>query len=82
MAQIDAVDARYREYCQQLNVGFYRVEVTDLRRISLTTSRFTPIYIEREFDDYTLPQRRLPVIDHRDDDTSGIPDAGWEGGYW
>lgn len=82
MAQIDAVDARYRDYCQQLNIGFYRIEMTELRRISRTTARYVPLYIEREFDDYSFPVRRLPEIDHRDDDVSGIPDAGWEGGYW
>jgi hypothetical protein len=82
MSMIDAVSARYKELCEQLNVGFYRIEMGTLRRVSRTTGRFVPLYKEREYDDYSLPQRLLPEIDHRDDDTSAIPDPGTTGGWW
>lgn len=82
MSMIDAVGARYKELCEQLNIGFYRIEMGTLRRVSRTTGRFVPIYKEREYDDYALPVRILPEIDHRDDDTSDIPDPGTSGGWW
>jgi len=82
MSMIDAVSARYKELCEQLNVGFYRIEMGNLRRVSRTTGRLIPLYKEREYDDYSLPQRLLPEVDHRDDDTSDIPDPGTAGGWW
>lgn len=82
MAMVDAVSARYKELCEQLNIGFYRIEMGTLRRVSRTTGRLIPVYKEREYDDYSLPQRLLPEIDHRDDDTSAIPDPGTTGGWW
>lgn len=82
MAMIDAVQERYKDYCQQLNIGFYRIEQSTLRRVSRITGRLIPIYKDREYDDYSLPVRIIPEIDHRDDDTSDIPDPGYGGGYW
>lgn len=82
MAMIDAVSARYKELCEQLQIGYYRIEMGTLRRISRTTGRLVPVYEAREFDDYRLPQRLIPEVDHRDDDTSGLPDQGYGGGYW
>jgi hypothetical protein len=42
-----------------------------------------PLYREREFDDYSLPQRILPPIGpgHQNDDESGIPTQTING-YW
>jgi len=82
MAQIDAVSARYRDYCAQLNIGFWRIEVVELRRVSRTTSRLIPIYREREYDDYGLAVRQLPPTNHRNDDDSDIANPGFGGGWW
>ena len=82
MAMIDAVTARYHDICQQLNIGLWRIEVTDLRRVSHTTSRLIPIYREREYDDYGLAVRELPPMDHPNDDPSEIPNPGFGGGWW
>lgn len=82
MSMIDAETARYKELCEQLQIGFYRIEMGNLRRVSRTTGRLIPLYKEREYDDYSLPQRLLPEVDHRDDDTSDIPDPGTTGGWW
>jgi hypothetical protein len=82
MAMIDAVTARYKELCEQLQIGYYRIEMGNLRRVSRTTGRLIPLYEEREFDDYRLPQRLIPEVDHKDDDTSQLPDQGYGGGYW
>lgn len=82
MAMIDAVQARYHDICQQLNVGLWRIEMSDLRRISRTTSRYVPLYRPREFDDYGLAVRELPPIDHPHDDPSEIPNPGFGGGWW
>lgn len=82
MAMIDAVTARYRDYCQQQNIGFWRIEMVELRRVSRTTSRLIPIYREREYDDYGKAVRQLPPLDHRNDDDSQIPNPGFGGGWW
>jgi hypothetical protein len=64
-----------------LNVGLHRIEVSTLRRESRTTGRLVPLYVPREFDDYSWPERILPPIDSRhsegDRDTS-VPTAGEE----
>jgi len=82
MAMIDAVGARYHDICQQLNIGLWRIEMSDLRRVSRTTSRLVPLYREREYDDYGLAVRELPPLDHPYDDTSQIPNPGFGGGWW
>lgn len=82
MAMIDATTARYQDICQQLNIGLWRIEVSELRRVSRTTSRLVPIYREREYDDYGQAVRELPPVDHPNDDTSEIPNPGFGGGWW
>ncbi|MFE2101467.1 hypothetical protein [Streptomyces sp. NPDC059468] len=74
-SQINALSERYRFLCSQMNVGLYAIEVTNLRRVSLTTGRMPPLFRDREYDDYSLPQRILPPIGpgHQNDDESGIP---------
>ena len=79
--QIDVLSEEYNTLCAQLNVGIHRIEMSTLRRVSRTTGRLVPIYKEREFDDYTTPQRLLPPIDERHADESGIPSPAWAG-YW
>lgn len=73
MEQIQALTARYQDYCGQLNVGLYRSETLNLRRVSRTTGRLVPLYKDREYDDHRWPTRMLPPVDHRYDDNSGLP---------
>lgn len=82
MTMIDATTERYRDYCQQLNIGMWRIEMATLRRVSRTTSRYVPVYRHREYDDYGLTVRELPPTDHRYDDPSDIPNPGFGGGWW
>jgi hypothetical protein len=47
-----------------MNIGRYKIEMLTLRRVSKTTGRYVPIYIDREFDDWTIyPVRVFPPID-------------------
>jgi len=48
---------QYREMCQLLNVGMYRIENFTLRRISRLTNRYVPIYRPQEVDDGSIPVR-------------------------
>lgn len=76
-AQIDTLTQKYEDMCQQLNIGLFRIETLNLRRVSRTTGRLVPIFKDREYDDHSYPVRELPPIDHRDDDGSGIPSPLW-----
>lgn len=73
MMHIERLTKRYKEICQQLNVGLYRVQMGTLRRISHQTGRLVPVFKAREYDEYGLPQRLLPPVDSTDEDESGIP---------
>lgn len=81
LQQIDMLTERYEELCALLGIGLYRIEVSTLRRTSKTTNRLIPVYKPREYDDNNPPQRELPHIDSRDEDTSGIPSPA-TGGWW
>lgn len=81
MEQIQALTARYQDYCGQLNVGLYRSETLQLRRTSRTTGRLVPLFKPREIDDHRWPQRLIPPVDHRNDDVSGIPTPLWYGNW-
>lgn len=48
---------QYRELCAALNIGLYRIEVFKLRRVSRTTGKLVPVYIDQEIDDYSAKQR-------------------------
>jgi hypothetical protein len=79
--QIDLVQTRYEDICRQLGVGLDRIEIFDLRRVSRTTGRLVPLFKSQEYDDYSLPTRKVPPVDSRDEDASGIPSvAFW--GWW
>lgn len=54
-------ELRRRE--QALNVGMYKLEVFNLRRISYTTGRLVPVYTAQEFDDLSYAVRQYPPID-------------------
>jgi hypothetical protein len=79
--QIDGLTDRYNQMCNMLNVGLNRIEMSKIRRVSLTTGRLVPIFVPREYDDYELPHRRLPPIDTRDLDDSNIHSPIY-GGMW
>lgn len=61
----EAITARkeqYRELCNLLGIGLYKIDVTTLRRISRLTNKYVPIYRPQEIEDSGLPQRvRLPI---------------------
>lgn len=57
MMLIDALTARYKEQSELLGVGIYAVEVFTLRRVSLGTNRYVPIYRPQEYDDRSIPVR-------------------------
>jgi hypothetical protein len=73
VSQINLLTEKYKTLCAQLNVGLYRIEMSTLRRVSKTTGRLVPVYVEREFDDATMPIRVLPEIDARESDPDGPP---------
>ena len=81
MTQIQAMTARYQDYCGQLNVGLYRSETLQLRRISKTTGRLVPLFRPREYDDHRYPVREIPPVDHRYDDNSGVPSPLWSSNW-
>lgn len=79
--QIDGLTDRYNHLCQMLNVGLDRIEMSKIRRVSKTTGRLVPVFVDREYDDYELPGRQLPPIDARDLDDSNIQSPIF-GGMW
>lgn len=60
---IQKYEQEYREKAALLNVGLERIEMFNLRRVSRTTNRLVPEYVDREFDNRLYPQRILPPID-------------------
>jgi hypothetical protein len=76
--QIGLVEERYRDICSSLNVGLERIEMFDLRRVSRTTGRLVPLFKAQEYDDYSLPTRKIPAVDAQDEDDSNIPSIA----YW
>ncbi len=80
LSQINIMQARYQDYCNQLNVGLYRAEVMALRRQSYTTGRLVPLFEPQEYDDHRWPTRLLPPVDGRNEDNSGIPSPLWNSG--
>lgn len=72
-SMITALVDRYKSMCAMLGVGLYRVEVTNLRRVSRQTGRLVPLYVEREYDENSLPERIVAEVDSRDADPDGPP---------
>jgi hypothetical protein len=65
MALIDRLMAYYKELAAAFNVGPFAIRVLTLRRVSRTTGRLVPVYVDREFDDRTYPPVRVyPPIDN------------------
>ncbi len=64
---ITARKEQYRELCNLLGIGMYKIEVFNLRRISRLTNKLVPIYRPQEIDDASLPQRvRLSIPSYGD----------------
>ena len=64
---------QYRDLCQNLDIGMYKMSVFDLRRISQRTNRYVPLYKPQEVDDGSIAQRiTLPMPDYGDQ----TPSAG------
>ena len=58
---------QYRELCNLLGTGLYKIDVFNLQRISRRTNRYIPMYRPQEIDDGSLPQRiRLSIPDYGD----------------
>lgn len=58
----DHWEAEYKSRAASLNIGLDRIEVYNLRRVSLATNRFVPIYREREYGDIGPIERTWPEI--------------------
>lgn len=80
-AQIEHLSSRYKELCTLLGIGLYRIETSNLRRVSRTTNRLVPLYVAREFDQVGMPTRITPEIDSADADWDGPPSPGNRGLY-
>jgi hypothetical protein len=56
-------EQEYERHAANLNIGFDRLEVMNLRRVSRTTNRLIPLYKQKEFGDYSPLERLWPEID-------------------
>ncbi len=73
MEIIQSRKEQYRELCNLLGVGLYRIEVATLRRISNRTNRYVPVYKPQELDDSSRPQRlHVPIPNYMDQSMSNI----------
>lgn len=48
---------QYKSLCAQLNIGLWRIQMGNLRRVSRRTNKLVPIYLAQEFDDGRKPER-------------------------
>jgi hypothetical protein len=62
-------EGQYEERAASLNMGLGALEQFRLRRVSLMTGRYVPVYQDREFDDPRWPKRLYPPI------PEGVPDG-------
>lgn len=70
---IAAKQARYDDLCSKLGVGLGRIEVFTLRRISRTTGRLVPVFVDREYDDVRTPPLRVYAPRNK-----GVTGAGFD----
>ena len=67
MEMVQTKKEQYRELCNLLGTGLYRIEVFNLRRISRLTNKYVPMYVPQEIDDRSMPQRIvLPIPTYGD----------------
>jgi len=60
--QMQFWEGQYEEKMASLNIGLGALEQFRLRRVALTTGRYVPVYVDREFDDPRWPHRLYPAI--------------------
>jgi hypothetical protein len=60
--QMQFWEGQYQERLGSLNIGLGALEQFRLRRVSLMTGRYVPVYVDREFDDPRWPKRLYPAI--------------------
>jgi hypothetical protein len=60
--QMQFWEGQYEEKMASLNIGLGALEQFRLRRVALTTGRYVPVYVDREFDDPRWPHRLYPTI--------------------
>ena len=72
---------RFRSMATMLNIGLERIEMTTLRRVARLTGRLVPVYVEKEYDDFNLPIRVLPQIDHSSDEDTEFVDPFYLAGF-
>jgi len=66
--QMQYWESKFDEKAGSLNMGLGALEQFRLRRVSMTTGRYVPVYRDREFDDPRWPERLYPPI------PEGVPD--------
>jgi len=66
----------YTDRIKSLNVGLSNIDIFNLRRVSKTTGRFVPTYVDREYDDYDPPTRVYPHIPPLTTDAPGSDESG------
>lgn len=81
-AQIGLLTDKYRELSSLMGVGLYAIEVVNLRRVSRTTGRLVPVFVEREYDDAKPPARILPEINMDEADPDGPPSPAFGVGLY
>jgi hypothetical protein len=59
MEMIGARQTQYDEMAAALNIGIGRLETYTVRRVAKLTNRLVPVYLSREFDDWSKPKRVL-----------------------
>jgi hypothetical protein len=57
MEMIGARQTQYDEMAAALNIGISRLETYTVRRVAKMTNRLVPVYLSREFDDWSKPKR-------------------------
>jgi len=66
-------EAEYKRHATALNIGFDRLEVFNLRRVSRNTNRLVPLYKSKELGDFSPMERLWPEVD------SGVVDPEVKG---
>lgn len=54
---INSRTEQYTQLCHALNIGLWRIEIGNLRRVSRLTNKLVPIYMPQEIDDSRRPER-------------------------
>jgi hypothetical protein len=55
-------ESEFQSKADMLGLGLGALQIFRLRRISMTTGRYVPVYTDREIDDPRWPKRQWPPI--------------------